>query len=76
LSAQYHRIAARRGKNRGAVAVGHTILVMAYHIIRHKVPYYELGANYFDQRKKEAITNNAVKKLESLGYKVTLEVIA
>lgn len=44
LSAQYRRIAARRGKNRAAVAVGHTILVIIYHILKKRQPYIELGA--------------------------------
>lgn len=74
LSAQYRRIAARRGSHRAAVAVGHTILVIAYHLLKRRQVYCDLGANYFDQRKKGAITAGAVKRLEALGYKVTLEV--
>lgn len=73
LSAQYHRIAARRGNGRAAVAVGHTILVMVYHILKKQESYAELGANYFDQRRQDATVNRAVKKLESLGFKVILE---
>lgn len=73
LSSQYHRIAARRGANRAAVAVGHSILVIVYHLLKRRKPYFELGADYFDQLKKEAVVNRAVKKLESLGYKVSLE---
>jgi hypothetical protein len=76
LSSQYHRIAARRGGNRAAVAVGHTILVMAYHILKKRQPYIELGADYFDQRKKNIVIKNALKRLESLGFKVTLESVA
>ena len=76
LSAQYRRIASRRGANRAAVAVGHTILVIAYHIIKKREPYKELGADYFDQRKKDMVVNNAVKRLMALGYKVTVEAAA
>lgn len=76
LSSQYHRIAARRGKSRAAVAVGHSILVIAYYVLKRKEPYKELGANYFDNRKKDSTVKNAIKKLESLGYKVNLESIA
>lgn len=76
LSSQYRRIAARRGANRAAVAVGHTILVIAYHILKKHQPYIELGADYFDQRKKNYVVNNALKRLESLGFKVTLESVA
>lgn len=73
LSSKYHRIAARRGANRAALAVGHTILVNVYHVLKRRTPYIELGADYFDRLKKDAIVHRAVKKLESLGYKVSLE---
>jgi transposase len=73
LGAQYHRIAARRGKKRAAVAVGHSILVMAYHVLRDGTSYRELGANYFDERGREAVARGAVKRLERLGFKVTIE---
>lgn len=48
LSAQYHRIAARRGANRAAVAVGHTILMIAYHLLTREQDYVELGADFYD----------------------------
>jgi hypothetical protein len=48
LSAQYHRIAARRGSKRAAVAVAHTILVIAYHLLKQGENYRELGGDYFD----------------------------
>jgi len=73
LGAQYHRIAARRGNKRAAVAVGHSILVIAYHVLRDGTPYSELGANYFDERDREAVARRAVKRLERLGFKVTIE---
>jgi len=73
LAAQYKRIAARRGANRAAVAVAHTILVIIYHILTKNQPYMELGADYFDLRKKESVVKNSIKKLESLGYQVILQ---
>lgn len=73
LSSLYHRIAARRGANRAAVAVGHKILVMIYYILKRQQPYKELGANYFDSRRKEATKRRAIKQLESLGFKVKVE---
>lgn len=75
LSAQYHRIAARRGSSRAAVAVAHSIIVIIYHILKKRQPYIDLGADYFDRLKKDAVVKKAVKKLESLGYKVNLEEI-
>lgn len=73
LAAQFHRLAARRGKKRAAVAVAHSILVIAYHIIRRGTAYIDLGANYFDERKADAVQHQLVKRLERLGFKVTLE---
>ncbi len=73
LSAQHQRIAARRGANRAAVAVGHSILVITYHVLKKRQPYIELGANYLDERRKQTTVNRAVKKLEDLGFKVHLE---
>lgn len=73
LAAQYRRIAARRGKKRATMAVAHSILVIAYHIIQRREPYRELGANYFDQQQPEKTTKKLVKRLEHLGYQVTLQ---
>ena len=73
LAAQYKRIAARRGKNRAAIAVGHSILVMVYHILKGNNPFIELGENYFVKQREKAIVKHAVKRLESLGYEVKLE---
>lgn len=76
LSAQYRRIAARRGGNRAAVAVGHSILVMIYYMLKKRETYKELGSDYFDQRKKDSVIKNSIKRLELLGLKVTVEAAA
>jgi transposase len=73
LSSQYHRIAARRGNNRATVAVGHTILTIAYHILRNNVPYKELGSEFFEQRRKNDIIRKSVNRLEAFGLKVSIE---
>lgn len=73
ISAQYHRIAARRGKNRAAIAVGHTILSLIHILLTRKQKYVDLGFDYFDQRKKEIVIKQSVKKLESLGLTVSLQ---
>jgi hypothetical protein len=73
LGAQYRRLAARRGAKRAAVAVGHTILVIAYHLLKTGLPYEELGTNYYDERNREALQRQLVKRLEKLGCKVTIE---
>lgn len=76
LAAQYRRIAARRGKRRAIVAVAHTILVAAYHILSNQCCYQELGADYFLRLDPQRITRGLVRRLEKLGHKVTLEPIA
>jgi hypothetical protein len=71
--AQYHRISSRRGKNRAAIAVAHTMLTIVYQILKNNSPYYELGADFFEQQRKNQIVQKSVKRLESLGYSVTVE---
>jgi transposase len=73
LGAQYRRLAARRGKSRAAVAVGHTILVIAYHLLRDGTAYHDLGPRYFDERDRRAVERRLVHRLEGLGYRVSLE---
>jgi transposase len=74
LSAQYHRLAARRGAKRAAVAVAHTILVIIYQLLRHpEASYHDLGATSFDQRDRHAVERHSVKRLEALGYTVILQ---
>ncbi len=76
LAAQYRRLAARRGKSRAAVAVGHTILVIAFHLLRDGTTYRDLGSTYFDQLDREHVERRLVHRLRDLGYRVTLEPIA
>lgn len=73
LSAQYHRIAARRGANRAAVAVGHTILTIVYYLLVRQQDYVELGSDFYDQRRKDIVIKQSIKRLESLGVKVSIE---
>ena len=73
LNSQYHRIAARRGGKRAVVAVGHSILVICYHLIKNRTRYNDLGADFFQNRNKEAIVRQSVKRLEALGFTVSLE---
>ena len=73
LSAQFRRIARRRGKKRAAVAVAHSILVIAYHLLRDGTEYIELGGDYFDKLNKQQLERGLVKRLEQLGHKVVLE---
>ena len=72
LSAHYHRLAGRRGKKRATMAVTHSILVIAYHIIQRREPYKDLGSNYFDERQKASTANRLTRRLEKLGYRITI----
>lgn len=73
LSALYRRLVGRRGKKRAIVAVAHSILVSAYHMLSRHAAYQDLGANHFDERKKESVVNRLLYRLERLGVRVTIE---
>jgi transposase len=73
LRAQFNRLAARRGKKKAIVAVGHSILVIAYHVLTRLEPYHELGANYFDEQNRARVTKRLIYRLERLGYQVRLK---
>jgi transposase len=73
LSSLFHRLAGRRGKKRALLAVAHSILVSAYHMLVRKQSYNELGHDYLDQRKPEATAKRLVNRLEGLGFAVTLQ---
>jgi len=55
------------------VAVGHTILVIVYHLLKEGTIYTDLGGDYFDRRDRQAVERRLVRRLEGLGYKVSLE---
>jgi hypothetical protein len=72
LSAQYHRLARRLGKKKAVVAVSHSVLVIIYHVLQSKTPSTDLGVDYFDKRDAARIERQHVRRLEQLGYRVTL----
>ena len=69
----YHRLAGRRGVKRAIVAVAHRILTAAYHMLSRHEPFRELGATYLDERNRTRVVKGATRRLEQLGYRVTLE---
>jgi hypothetical protein len=73
LAAQYRRIAARRGKKRALIAVGHTILTIVYTLLTRQQPHQDLGAAYFDQREHHRVERRLMQRLERLGYQVSLQ---
>lgn len=72
LSAQYHRLARRIGKNKAAMATAHSVLVIIYHVVRTRKPYSDLGADYFQKQDAQRLTQRSLHQLEALGYEVTL----
>jgi transposase len=73
LSAQYQRLVKRMGKKKALVAVGHSILVIIYYVLLRQVRYEEMGGDYFERRNVEKQSARLVRKLESLGLRVTAE---
>ena len=72
LAAQYRRLSRRRGAHKAVVAVAHSVLVVIYHMLRDQRPYTDLGADYFDRLDTARLERQHVRRLEQLGYTVTL----
>ena len=70
LAARYRRIAGRRGAKRAIMAVAHRLLIIAYHVIMHRVPYRELGADYLDHQRSAATADQLLRRLRRLGVEV------
>jgi transposase len=73
LSALYQRLAARRGKKRAMIAVAHSMVVSAFHMLSRHEPYQELGINYVDEQRRHHLVHRLTRRLERLGYRVSLE---
>jgi len=73
LRDKFYRVKARRGAKRAAVTVAHKILVAVYHMLSKKVPYKDLGEVYLDKLNQHQLTRNLVRRLERLGYCVTVQ---
>lgn len=76
LAARYHRITARRGRNKALVAVEHSILTAAWHMLANGECYTDPGADYYTRINPTRAKNNAIKQLTSLGYDVTITPVA
>ena len=70
--AHFRRIQVRRGPRKAAVAVAHSLFVRCFLLVARGGEYQELGANYFDERRKDQVTRRLVRRLEAMGYKVSL----
>jgi len=73
LASRFRRLAARRGRKRACVAVGHSILKIVYYMLKDGRAYQDLGGSYFDRLNPERLARYLVRRLERLGLKVTLE---
>ena len=71
-NARYYKVAARRGKKRALIAVGHSILRSVWHVLHNNVPYNELGAEYLTERMEQKRKEYLERELKGLGYDVTL----
>jgi transposase len=72
LAAQFRRIARRRGAHKAIGALMHSVLVIVYHVLRDRRPYTDLGADYFDRLDTARVADHHVRRLQQLGYAVTL----
>ena len=76
LGAQFRRISKRRGPKRAGIAVAHSILVIAYHVLRNAVAFNDLGADYFDRMNTVKLKRYHLRRLAELGCDVSLAVPA
>jgi transposase len=72
LGALYRRTASRKGRKRAGIVVAHAILRISYYLLTRKEMYVDLGEDYFDKQRKQSIVRHSLRRLESLGYSVSL----
>ncbi len=73
LGALYRRTASRKGKKRAGIVVAHAMLRISYYLLTRKEMYVDLGEDYFDKQRQQSIVRHSLRRLESLGYSVTLQ---
>ena len=73
FQAQYRRLAPRRGKKRAILAVAHSLLTVIYHMLKTGSTFKDLGGDYFDKLNKNRLIPYFVRRIQNLGYQVTLE---
>ncbi|MBM6619201.1 IS110 family transposase [Bacillus suaedaesalsae] len=73
LGALYRRTASRKGRKRAGIVVAHAILRISYYLLTRKEMYVDLGEDYFDKKRQQSIVRHSLRRLESLGYTVTIE---
>jgi transposase len=70
--ALFYRLKARRGAKKAIVAVQHAMLVALWHMLTHRQPHHDLGADYFERHHTERTRRHHIRRLERLGYDVVL----
>ena len=73
FSARYKRLAARRGAKRAAMAVAHSILIAIYRMLKDGTYFVDLGPNHLDEVRRQAVAARSIRRLQELGYKITVE---
>src|SRR4051794_16988172 len=76
LAAQFWRLARRIGKKKAAIAVGHSILVICWHLLTEDADYDDLGGDYFTRRNPDRQRDRLISQLQTLGYRVSLDRVA
>ena len=71
LRLRYRRLKKRRGSKRAALAVGHSILVIYYHLMTTGQEYQEKGAEFFQRTDRAKVERQLIERIERLGYQVT-----
>lgn len=73
LGALYRRTASRKGKKRAGIVVAHAMLRISYYLLTRKEMYVDLGEDYFDKQRQQSIVRHSLRRLESLGYTVSIK---
>lgn len=76
LRSKYDSLVPRRGKKRALIAVGHKILIAAYHILDQKTSYKELGYDYLESRRKHKLSDRYLRKLRDMGLDIEVKNMA
>jgi transposase len=72
FKAKYHKLKARRGGGKAALAIAHKLLISIYHVLRGKV-FRDLGETYLDQRNLKRTAARHIRSLQALGFQVKIE---
>ncbi len=73
LRSKYDSLVGRRGKKRALIAIGHKILIAAFHILQDKVAYKELGEEYLQELRKEKQIKRHIQLLKEMGVEIEIK---